>query len=252
MRLQMDLKKAIAKLGGDYDELMKEYHAISSIFSKLGLSEYESRGYIALVALGSGSANLVASVAQIPRTSAYKTMKGLERKGFVTEKAGRPVSFTPLDPSDLSKRFVAEVEDSFSKVSSLKDLLSERGVPQLVYTIMGKDRVLEKIGEMLDKSESSFVMSSPSISEMRRKLGKRFTNAISRGVQITVITSPFVKALRGVRIVRRKALIATDVVSDGRTALLAAPDLSACGYTDNVALSKHLEDFLRIMSESVE
>lgn len=248
----MDIKEVVSKIGGDIEQLRKEYDSVSSTLSKLGLSEYESRAYLALVALGPNSANLVATIAQIPRTSAYKVMKSLESKGFVKEKSGRPASFTPVDPSELSRRFVTEVEDSFAKASSLKDLLSERGVPQLVYTIMGKERVLEKIGEMIDKSSSNFVMSSPSISEIRRKLGKRFSNAISRGVQVTIITSPFVKAPRGVNIVRRKALIATDVISDGKTALLAAPDLSACGYTDNEALSKHLEDFLRIMSESAD
>ncbi len=248
----MDLKEAISKLGGDIESLRRQYSAVSSTFSKVGLSEYESRAYVALVALGPNSANLVANVAQIPRTSAYKVMKSLESKGFVQEKSGRPVSFTAVEPSDLSRRFVSEVESSFSKVASLKDVLSPRGVPQLVYTILGKDRVLEKIGEMIDKSESSFVISSPSISEFRRKLGKRFANAIGRGVLVTIITSPFVKAPRGVKIVRRRALIATDVISDGKTALLAAPDLSACGYTDNEALSKHLEDFLRIMSESAD
>ncbi len=234
------------------ESLRKQYSEIASTLSKVGLSEYESRAYLALVALGPNTANIVASVAQIPRTSAYKVMKSLEAKGFVKEKSGRPVSFTPVDPEELSRRLVAEVEDSFSKVGSIKDVLSQRGVPQLVYTIMGKDRVLEKIGEMIDKSESNFVLSSPSISEFRRKLGKKFSNAINRGVQVTIITSPFVKALRGVKIVRRKALIATDVISDGKTALLAAPDLSACGYTDNEALSRHLEDFLRIMSESAD
>jgi len=248
----MDIKEVVSKLGGDIDQLQKEYESVSSTLLKLGLSDYESRAYLALVALGPNSANLVATIAQIPRTSAYKVMKSLESKGFVKEKSGRPASFTPVDPSELSRRFVTEVEDTFAKASSLKDLLSERGVPQLVYTIMGKERVLEKIGEMIDKSSSNFVMSSPSISEIRRKLGKRFSNAISRGVQVTVITSPFVKAPRGVKVVRRKALIATDVISDGKTALLAAPDLSACGYTDNEALSKHLEDFLRIMSESAD
>jgi len=248
----MDLKKVIAKLGGNLEELQKEYAKIAGVFESIGLSEYESRAYVALVALGSGSANFVAEIAQIPRTSAYKVMKSLEAKGFVKEKPGRPVSFTPSDPSELSKRFVSEVEESFAKVSSIKDLLSERGVPQLVYTIMGKERVLDKIGEMIDKSELNFVMSSPSLVDIRRKLGKRFANALSRGVQITVITSPFVKAPRGVKVIRRKALIATDVISDGRTALLAAPDLSACGYTDNEALSKHLEDFLRIMGESTD
>jgi sugar-specific transcriptional regulator TrmB len=179
-------------------------------------------------------------------------MRSLEQKGFVRKLQGRPRSFSPVEPSELSKRLASQIEESFSKVSALKNLLSERGVPQLVYTIMGKDRVLDKIREMLDKSESVFVISSPSMSLMRTKLGKKFASAISRGVNVTVITSPFVKAPRGVRVIRRRALIATDVVSDGKTALLAAPDLSACGYTDNEALSKHLEDFLRIMGKSQE
>jgi len=248
----MDLKKAVASLGGDFDELMKEYLNVASTFSRLGLSEYESRAYVALVALGAGSANIVAEVAQIPRTSSYKVMRSLEQKGFVRKLQRRPRSFSPVDPSEVSKRLVAQVEESFGKVSALRNLLSERGVPQLVYTIMGKERVLDKIGEMLDKSESNFVMSSPSLSRMRTRLGKKFSSAISRGVSITVITVPFVKAPRGVRVIRRKALFATDVISDGKTALLAAPDLSACGYTDNEALSKHLEDFLRIMGESEE
>ena len=246
----MDLKNVISSLGGDVDQLMKEYTKISSTLGMLGLSVYESRAYIALVALGSGSTSFVAEIGRIPRTSTYRTLRGLEERGFVRSLPGRPKSFAPVDPSELSNRFVKEVEDSFARVSSLKDLLSERGVPQLVYTIMGKERVIDKIAEMLDKSEHTFVMSSPSMSAIRSKLGKKFGSAISRNVGITIITSPFVKAPKGVRVIRRKALIATDVISDGKTALLAAPDLSACGYTDNEALSKHLEDFLRIMGEN--
>ncbi|MFH1579713.1 MAG: helix-turn-helix domain-containing protein [Thermoplasmatota archaeon] len=245
----MDLKKAVASLGRDYDELMKEYLKVASTFSRLGLSEYESRTYVALVALGTGSANLVAEVAQIPRTSSYKVMRSLEQKGFARKLQGRPRSFSPVDPSELSKRLVAQVEESFGKVSALRNLLSERGVPQLVYTIMGKERVLDKIGEMLDKCEHAFVMSSPSLTQMRPRPWKKFSAAMSRGVRLTVITSPFVKVPKGARVIRRKALIATDVIADGKTALLAAPDLSACGYTDNEALSRHLEDFLNIMVE---
>lgn len=246
----MDLKSLVKSLGMDAGELWEEYVEIASMLGRLGLSEYESRAYVALVALGSGTANDVAEIAQIPRTSAYKVMKSLEGKGFAHSKAGRPVSFSPVDPSEVSSRVVAEVRDSFERIGSVKNLLSERGVPQQVYTIMGRDRVLEKIGEMLDRTEHTFVISSPSITVLRRRLGKRFAGATSRGVRIKVITSPFVKAPKGIEIVRRDGLIATDVVSDGKTALLAAPDLSACGYTDNEALAAHLEEFLRIMSES--
>lgn len=245
----MDLKKLMAQLGGDMDALLKEYVEISRNLSRFGLSDYESRSYIALVALGPTSANLVAQVAQIPRTSAYKALKSLESKQFVVEQKGRPVSFAAVDPSQLADRLAAKVKESFGKVSRIKDMLSDRGVPQLVYTIMGRERVLDKVGEMLDKSVHTVVMSSPSISVIRARLGKKFANAVARGVSVTVITSPFLKAPSGVNIVRRKELIATDVISDGKTALIAAPDLSACGYTDNETLSRHLEDFLRIMSE---
>ncbi len=248
----MDVKKLVQSIGGDFEELRKEYVALSGMLGKLGFSEYEARAYITLVALGSGSANLVAEIAQIPRTSAYKVMESLERSGAARMLEGRPKAYAPIEPAELSKRFVGEIEDAFGKISSVRDMLSQRGVPQLVYTIMGKDRVLDKIGEMLDRSEHTFAISSPSLVEMRQHLGKRFANALSRGVTLTVITSPFVKAPRGARVVRRKGLIATDVISDGKTALIAAPDLSACGYTDNEALSRHLEDFLTIMGQAAE
>ncbi len=248
----MDAKKLVQSLGGDIDALSREYAAISGTLSRLGFSEYEARAYIALVALGSASANLVAEIAQIPRTSAYKVMASLERNGAVRMLEGKPRAYAPVEPTDLSKRFVGEIEDAFKKISSVRDMLSQRGVPQLVYTVMGRDRVLEKIGEMLDKAEHTFTISSPSLVEMRQRLGKRFANALSRGVTLTVITSPFVKAPGGATVVRRKGLIATDVISDGKTALIAAPDLSACGYTDNEALSKHLEDFLTIMGRAAE
>jgi sugar-specific transcriptional regulator TrmB len=245
----MDPKSIAEKLGMDAQELLQEYQRVSSTLVRLGLTEYEARGYVALVALGSGTANLVADVAQMPRTSAYKVMKSLEAKGYVSQKAGRPRSFSPVDPSEVSSRVVSEVRESFETLSSVRNILSERGVPQLVYTIMGRDRVLDKIGEMLDRTEHTIVISSPSITGLSRRLGKRFAAATSRGVKMRIVTSPFVKVPKGIEVVRREGLIATDVVSDGKSALLAASDLSACGYTDNEALAAHLEDFLRVMSE---
>lgn len=248
----MDLKSVLAKLGRDADELMEDYLSVAGTLSKLGLNEYEARAYVALVVLGSATPSLVAELGQIPRTSAYRVLEGLERRGFAREKEGRPRSFAPVPPSELSDRFVAEVEGAFSKLDTVKDILSERGVPQLVYTIMGRDRVIEKIGEMVDKAESTFEISSPSFPEIRRRLSKRFTVAASRGVRVTVMTLPFVKVPKGFIAVRRTALIATDVISDGKIALLASSDLSACGYTDNATLAGHLADFLRIMSERTD
>ena len=252
IELQMNLKSFASIAASDTDGLLEEYAKISGTLSKLGLTEYETRAYIALVVAGTTTPAFVAEIAQIPRTSAYKTLVSLEEKGYAHSKADRPRTYAATEPSGLGESLADEVRDTFQKIGSIKDILSERGIPQLVYTILGRDRVMEKIGEMLDRSEVSFVISSPSVSGFTRKLGKRFSNAFTRGVEITVITSPFAKVPKKARAIRRKGLIATDVISDGKTALLAAPDLSACGYTDNEALSAHLQEFLRIMSESAD
>jgi len=246
----MTLKNLVEKLGGDLRSLSKDYEAVSSLLIRMGLTDYEARAYLALVALGTSPARGVASIAQIPRTSAYKVMLGLERKGFARSVKGRPRAFVAVEPSEISKRFVGEVEDTFRRIEAARHMLSERGVPQLVYTIMGKERVLDKIGEMIERAETSFIMSSPSLSEIRRRLGKKFAAASTRGVELRIITSPFVKAPKYAIVTRREGLIATDVICDGKMALLAAPDLSACGYTDNEALAMHLEDFLNIMAET--
>ncbi|MCJ2520054.1 MAG: hypothetical protein LN412_03790 [Candidatus Thermoplasmatota archaeon] len=131
----------------------------------------------------------------------------------------------------------------------MTEVLMDRGEPQLIFTIMDKQRVLAKIAELLDTATSSFIISTPTLSEIREYLRKRIEAALKRGVHITIITAPNQKVLEGVEVVRKQGLIATDIIADGEKALIAAPDLNACGYTDNASLAKHLENFLIILME---
>lgn len=71
---------------------------------------------------------------------------------------------------------------------------------------------------------------------------------MTRNVQISVIAPDNQRAPPGVRIFRNNNLIATDMVIDGTRAIIAAPDLSACGFSDNPLLVEHLDKFLEIMT----
>ncbi|MEM4263172.1 MAG: TrmB family transcriptional regulator, partial [Thermoplasmata archaeon] len=77
--------------------------------------------------------------------------------------------------------------------------------------------------------------------------GKLLEKKIERAVQVSIIAPPFVKLPKCTNSVRRKSLIATDVVSDGEEALIASLDLTACGFTDNSLIAGHLEAFLEIV-----
>ncbi|MCQ5375675.1 MAG: hypothetical protein NO474_03655 [Methanomassiliicoccales archaeon] len=227
----------LIELAGDYSEILISLR-------RVGLSDYESKAYIALVAQGHGTAEEVARIGGIPRTSSYKTLESLRSKGFIRMNESRPALFYPVSPAELKKTITEAIGKAFDILENLHGVLSEKGMPQLVYTIMGKDKILAKIGEMLDGATARFFLSTPSMAPIRTLHSQRFREAVNRGVEVIIVAEPFVKVPDCTRVHRRSDLIATDVISDGRTALIASPDYSICGYSDNPFLVGHLEVFM--------
>lgn len=233
--------------------LFERISVLSTELEKVGLTNYESRCYLAAVFLGGGKAEEIAEISMVPRTSAYKALESLSERGFVEKSRDRPRRFEPADPISLLGRLRGDLEGTFDEIAKIQESQASRGIPQVIYTLNDKDRVLRKIGEMLDRAAHRFIISSPNISTIRKCHERLFDRAVERGVEILVIAPPFVKIPRFTKAVRRRSLIATDVVMDGEEALIASPDLAACGFTDNVLLAGHLEGFLEIvMSENWE
>lgn len=234
----------------DISDIEKEFAQIASVLGNLGLSNYEARAYVALILRTHATAEEVAELAMIPRTSAYKALRSLAAKGFAQETDGRPAIYHPLDIEELRERTMNEMNGMFAKLSSIKGLLSEKGTPELVYTIYGRRKVLAKIGEMLDSARSTFLISSPRMQDLRSELSDHFKEAQARGVHVTIITEPAVKVPSANEVFRRKGLIATDVIVDGTLAMIATEDLDLCGFSDNPLIAAHLENFLHMVKGS--
>ncbi len=246
--MKMDIVDIISQSN---ETLMEEYHKIAADLALLGLSDYEARAYIALVAHGVGDAETISTTAQIPRTSVYKALDGLEEKGFAHATEGRPRLFRPEEPGKIGDNIIGRLKDTFSKLDSIREILREQGMPQLIYTIGGKAKVVEQIGDMLDKANETFMMSTPTMAEFRPALEKKVASAVKRGVMITVLTPHGQKVFPDIQVNRKNGLIATDVIVDSHTALIASPDLETCGFTDNAYLASHLENFLQIAVDSL-
>ncbi len=231
-------------------DLQQDTREASTVLQSLGLSAYEARAYIALVAHGYGSAETIAETSGIPRTSAYKVLSSLRDKGYAISTRGRPMIFKPEAPEKVKNDVLLRVSSVFDELQVLHEVLMDKGEPQLVYTIQGKQRVLRKIAELLETATRTFFISTPTLSEVQETLSKRIGAAVKRGVQAPVITEPNQRVPSGVTVVRKRGLIATDIIADGARALIASPDLNACGYTDNASLAKHLENFVMILMDS--
>ncbi len=235
------------------EELYTEFRSLAEKLEKLGLSPYEARAYIALIAHGYGNAETIAGTAQIPRTSAYKILRSLEAKGFAIATQGRPQIYKPEPPSKIYEGFKNQLEETCGKLEMLYEIVREKGMPQLIFTIADKTKVIDKIGELIDKSTNIIILAAPSFFELRTALDKKIQNSIKRGVDFNLITSPGQGVpYKDMNVVKRKGLLATDIVCDKEQALIAAADLTACGYTDNELLAEHLHRFLEILIEHVE
>ncbi len=231
----------------DPAELREEYEYISKGLQNFGLTDYQARAYTALVSHGVADAETIASTSELPRTSVYKALDDLHDMGYVVVTEGRPKVYRPAEPLEVKSRLLRELDDVFGRLNTIYEVLSEKGEPQLIYTINGKDKVLDKIGEILNKTEEDIIISTPSFSDILDRLEYELTSVLKRDVEITIITSPGERVLKGAEVERRDRLIATDIISDGKRALLASPRFEACGYTNNPSLARHLVNFMDIL-----
>ncbi|MGC8515661.1 MAG: TrmB family transcriptional regulator [Thermoplasmata archaeon] len=222
----------------------------TDMLKMLGLSSYEAQGFAALVYHGVANADTVADTAKIPRTSAYKVMESLVQKGLAKETEGRPRMFKPEDMGKIRGDFEKKLNDLFIDLKNLQDILPSKGEPQLVYTIYGSAQVMEKLKEMINLTETELYVCTPRVKEIRTELKKQLENAMKRNIRIVFVTPPNKRVPPNVEVFRKEGLIATDVVSDQKRAMLAGPDLDACGYTDNPALALHVYQFINMMLAS--
>ena len=230
----------------DMEEEQKE---VVSSLRKLGLTDYEARAYTALVLQDHGTADEIADIAGIPRTSTYKVLESLKERGFATYHSGRPTVFHPVPPLEVKEKLYSEMGKTFSKLDLMQGMLVDRGTPQLVYTISGRERVLAKIGERLDASQEHFILSSPEMRTIASALESKFKEALKRGVKVLVVAESRSKVPESSRVIRKQNLFATDVLSDGEMAMIASPDLTICGFTDNPFLALHLKNFIMLSLE---
>jgi len=240
------IEETSAALGNQSSE---EFRQTAEVLGKVGLTQYEARAYIALVARGVGDAASLAAAAGIPRTSAYKVLESLAEKGYAQPTGGKPILFRPTPPLQVAEELKGAIQDVFEKLALLHRLVAEHGEPQLVYLLSGREKVVAKIADLLDQSTRTFILTTPQVMEVRDDLGKKIQHAVKRGVHLTFVTAPLQRVPEGVEYVPRENLLATEVLADGEHALLAAPGLDACGFTDNPILIAHLKQFLEVILE---
>lgn len=95
----------------------------------IGLNSYEAKVYIALLKKYPATGYEVSKLADIPQSRAYDTLKALELEHIVTGSNTKPVTYTPIKPKELTKRYKRKITTTLDflekKLPNVKDNYTE-------------------------------------------------------------------------------------------------------------------------------
>jgi len=91
---------------------------------RLGLSEYESRLYLALLRMGPIKASQLSFFGHVPRTKTYSAIKELERKGLVRIGPGKPEVYTPSSPIEALMPIITTLQNDIKTSEQLVQSLA--------------------------------------------------------------------------------------------------------------------------------
>jgi sugar-specific transcriptional regulator TrmB len=90
---------------------------------KLGFTANEAKIYAVLVCLKQARASEIAESAGVPRPKVYRTLRGMEKKGYIRIIEGEPTLFCCVEPEELIFRirtdFMLSLSETANELSAL-------------------------------------------------------------------------------------------------------------------------------------
>lgn len=170
------------------------------------LNIYETKVWLALLSRGISSAGEIAEVSSVPRSRTYDVLEGLEKRGFVIQKIGKPVKYIAVKPETVIEKLknntqtLAEEKiktlsnlkntDEYKELESLHNSDLEIVKNQNISTsIKGRNNLYNQIREIMESAQHSvyFVSSVYELTSKQRMFKDIFTKLNKRNIDIKII-----------------------------------------------------------------
>lgn len=151
---------------------------------EIGFNGYEAKVYIALLKKYPATGYEVSKLADIPQARAYDSLKALEYAHVVTASNTKPVSYTPIKPKELTKRFKRKISSTLDylekKLPNVKDNYTEP-----ILSIYGDYGIREKITEIIKNAKKEIFIEI--WSQDFKHFESHLLDAYNRGLDIKIV-----------------------------------------------------------------
>jgi sugar-specific transcriptional regulator TrmB len=235
------------------------------VLRELGLTDYETRAYLALLGGGALSASEISENAHVPYSKIYETLASLESKGWVESQRGRPTRYYPKAPSETLANMKLQLEDKVKKwektvLDELEPFYEHREIREKpdIWILRGEFNTLAKLKEMIDKTKNELMIAAPFMSQTLADSATRIFQQLSPSVKVQIMVAGKAKEwnlekLRGFADVRvRDHMFGGGAISDGKEAMLflgeEKPTLVI--WSNHIGLVQFAKEYFRYLWES--
>jgi len=238
------------------------------VLQELGLTDYESRVYLALLEKGVLTASQVSKLSRVPYSKVYGTLASLEEKGWIETEQSRPSRYYPKAPSETLAAMKLQLEEKVKTWE--KTLLSElepfyerreiREKPDL-WILRGEFNTLAKLKEMVEKTKNELMVAAPILPKtLIESVSPMLMRLQSTGVKVLLMVSKEAKDWNLTKIAQvgevrvRDHMFGGGVVADSREAMLflgeGKPTLVI--WSNHLGMVKFAKEYFQYLWESSE
>jgi HTH-type transcriptional regulator, sugar sensing transcriptional regulator len=135
----------------------------------LGMTQYEAKGYLALIGRGEATPAEISRLAGIPRQRVYDVLASLAERLVVRQVEGSTQRYRALPPDQVTERLLAVRRRQLDQVAEEANTLVDKLLPQFIsgqqrdepldYVEVLRDRrhAVERIAELWDKADAEIL-----------------------------------------------------------------------------------------------
>jgi sugar-specific transcriptional regulator TrmB len=169
----------------------------------LGLTEYETQAYLALVDGGQMAASDVSAKSRVPFSRIYDVLGRLDEKQFIQVQKGRPSMYIAKSPTEVLRLIRLEWEERLKEsskvvVEELQPLFEKetKATTRDVWIIHGRASILAKAMEMLEAAKEEVLFSLPTFDLSEGDVDIIVERVLEVKAQVRILTSSITDALK--------------------------------------------------------
>ena len=152
---------------------------------EIGLNEYQSKVYLAMLKKYPATGYEISKLANIPQSRAYDTLKVLESMHIAIASNTKPVTYTPIKPKELTKRYKRKIDTTINFLEKKLPNIKEEEYTEPILNITGRVKILDKIIEIIKSAEKNVYISL--FEEDFKYLEQHLLEAYHRGLDIKIV-----------------------------------------------------------------